>query len=323
MKFFNIYSLLRSPADGEGNDLGGGEEPKLDDSKITTEDPDAKAILDSLVGDDDGEPSDDDGDFKLPSDEDPVDGEPNDGNDGEGEKLLAGKYKSREDLLKGVNNIGNELPDYVIEGMSDEALEKHYSELSKNFNSNNKDRKYAEKKTEEPKEGDDKKGDIKQVWEDVANEFRAKGFVSNELYDKLEEAGIPSNVIDSYVDNIHNEQVQFTKEVYDLAGGEEQYNTIKSWAESNYSQEQLDAIVRLDKKSMMIALEGIKSAYEKANPETPKTPDRLRGKPPSSNGSAYKSQDEYLKDVTDPRYGKDKLYTKAVEKKLSRSKLQG
>ncbi|MEA3471586.1 MAG: hypothetical protein U9R24_07700, partial [Thermodesulfobacteriota bacterium] len=43
-----------------------------------------------------------------------------------GDTLYANKYKSVDELKKGINNLGTKLPDYILDGLSNGALEMHY-----------------------------------------------------------------------------------------------------------------------------------------------------------------------------------------------------
>lgn len=120
--------------------------------------PEEQAIADRVSGKetpsaDDGTPPD------LPSDRKP---------DEEGDKKYAGKYDSIEDLRKGIGQLNSTLPDYVLEGMSEEALERHYKELESNFHQDNSGRKHSQKEEEQPK-GDDGKPEVvtAELWTEL------------------------------------------------------------------------------------------------------------------------------------------------------------
>lgn len=275
--------------------------------------PEEQAIADKASGktvDDEGNP------IELPSDKKP------EGEGAEGDKKFADKYDTVEDLKKGIESIGSDLPDYVLEGMSDEALEKHYQELQKSQGTEG--RKHAKKEEgSEEKKGEGEKGDEKpegvtpELWTELSVEFEKNGAITEEQYDQLNKAGIPDNVIDDYIDSIDAKQVKFTNDIYEIAGGEEQYNTIKSWAEDNIPSEQLEAIGQMDKNGMLLAMRGIKAEYDAANPSDGV---RIIGDTKIATKGAYASQADYIIDVSDKRYGTDKRYTKAVDDKFANSK---
>jgi hypothetical protein len=141
------------------------------------------------------------------------------------------------------------------------------------------------------------------------------------MYDKFEELGIPSSVVDGYADNIYKEQTEFTNKVYELAGGQEEFVKIKDWAEDgNISQAELDAIGELPFDAMLGAMQGIKARYDQAIGKNETNPKKITGNQKQTSGSSYTSQEDYLKDVADKRYGQNRAYTEAVERKYSNSK---
>ena len=127
------------------------QNPELDNDDYVS--PEAQKIIDDELArqnGDDPTPNPDDGDDDpLPSDE---------GDDGD--KLFANKYKSVDELRKGIENIGSDLPQYVIDGMSDEALEQHYTELNKAKSGG--EPKSGRKHADDPKPNDDPKPDDKK-----------------------------------------------------------------------------------------------------------------------------------------------------------------
>lgn len=241
----------------------------------------------------------------------------------DGDKKFAGKYETIEDLRKGIDSIGSKLPEYILDGMSDVALEKYYKDLEQEFHNGDdkpEGRKHAEEKDDgkdEKTDGDKPTGVSDELWTELSKQFEENGNITDEHYNKLNEAGIPDEVIDRYIDSIGAEQEKFTESIYSIAGGEEEYNIVKAWAEDNIPAEQIEAIGRMDKNGMLIAMEGIKAKYDAANPADGK---RIIGDTGGNAKGTYSSQADYIIDVSDSRYGKDKRYTKAVDDKFALSK---
>jgi hypothetical protein len=206
--------------------------------------------------------------------------------------------------------------------MSDKALEQHYLELQKNFTKTKqeeKKHKYSIDETPKVEEPNKVADSIKNtdVYAKAKAEFEEKGGLTNATYEALEKMNIPAEVIDGYLDSIASKQQEFTNKVYAIAGGQEQFMAMKQWAEDGgIPREQIDAISAMtDYNMMLIALEGVKAKYSASN----KQPVRILGGD-TSNSSGYKSRDEYIKDVSDRRYGVNRAYTEAVEKKFGASK---
>jgi len=172
MEYFRI---LMEEANGEGNDLPGIQHEETLDDK-------AKEIINQMQGE---EPQELNEDIKLPSDEEDEINVPEE----QEEVLFAGKYKSVDALKDGIKNIGSDLPDYIIDGMNDEALEKHYNELNKNFSSSdNKSRKFSEKKEEviEEDNADKKPVETKELWTELEDYFKNNSSISDDIYNKFE-----------------------------------------------------------------------------------------------------------------------------------------
>lgn len=275
-----------------------------------------QAIADKVTG---KEVEEQTGDVNLPSDNATED--PNEKETSETSKL-AGKYNSIEDLRNGVKNINPDVPDYILNGLNDEALEQYYLDQQKDLSSNG--RKYSENKTKDNLDDDENVQEKKdasspeELWKELDEGFREDGIVSEELYEKMNKAGIPDSVIDKYADALQKEQVEIANKIVDLAGGQENFNAMKEWAEDgNISKAELDAISALPYDALLGALEGIKVRYEKANPVVNEAV-RLTGGQTTTSGS-YRNQSEYIMDVSDSRYGSDKRYTKLVDDKFQNS----
>ena len=236
----------------------------------------------------------------------------------DGDKKFAGVYENVDELKKGIANLNSTLPDYVLAGMNDDALEQHYVELRKDYSGKPKDEEtkvvppVEEQKEEKPT---DKISD--GLWDTANREFSNEGKLTDDTISKLEASGIPKNIVDGYIDGLKAKADAFTNEVYKEAGGEEEFNAIKAWAEETYTQEQLDVITSGSNAEVLMKMKGIKAEFLSKNDMKPT--DRIVGKSSSSAGSAYGSQEDYMMDVMDSRYNKDAKYTRAVKAKFSNS----
>jgi hypothetical protein len=292
------------------------------DNTEPTGDPEAQRILDAIAN---GEE-----DFKeapadeptLPSDADTKaedDGSENHEDEGD---LLAGKYKDTTELKKGITNLKSTLPEYVLNGMSDEALVQHYEELSKEF-SGGKKHIIKDDNPAEPKPDETKPKGAKaipdDVWVDLSQSFDDKGGLSEEQYAKLESYGIPNVIVDGYLDGLVAKQNELVQERYAVAGGEEEYNTIKAWAEDgNIDASYLASMATMPVAQLKGAMQGVKAQYDIANGSKP---NRLLGnKSNNASTGSYSSQDAYIKDVNDRRYATDEAFRNKVDLKLSKSK---
>lgn len=227
------------------------------------------------------------------------------------DKKYAGVYDSIDELKKGITNLGTTLPDYVIDGMSEDALEKYYIDLRKDFSS--KPKEEIEDKIEEPKVEKAKEVIGDDLWKELDKEFATKGGLSDDYYSKLNKLGIPNQVVDKYLDGLRSESKVFTENIYTLAGGEEEYKSIKAWAEENYTQEELDMVASGSQKEILFKMKAVKADYDSKNGST--SPSRLVGNT-ASVANGYKNQSEYIMDVMSPEYRKNAKYRAKTDQKF-------
>ena len=250
-------------------------------------------------------PKDDGEKVELPSDE--IEEE---------DKTYAKVFKSVGELKKGIDNLGSTLPDYVLDGMTDEALERHYSELRSDYDSEDKvnERKHAEKKDEAEDKPSEDISD--KLWSELDVEFNTNGTITDEQYNQLNKAGIPDAVIDKYLDGLNAETEKFTQDVYAVAGGKEQYEEIKAWAEENFTQKELNAVASGSHTDMLLKMKGIKADYMS---QTNNGQDRFRGSQGGSSNGGYGSQQDYIMDRMSPDYKKSAKFRAKVESKFKAS----
>ena len=326
MNFFKLLKMLNM----FGSYIDGAEQGGSDNTE-DTQDPEAQRILDAIAnGETDFQEAPADEDTKLPSDEDGENDQDEEKPNDDGE-LLAGKYKNTDELKKGITNLKSTLPEYVLNGMTDEALIQHYNELELEFSKGRKHVKKEEVKEEKPEDKPDDKPKEKpteagkipdDVWTDLSDSFAKDGGLSESQYEKLEGYGIPSQIVDGYIDGLVAKQNTFANEVHALAGGKEEYDAMKAWAsDGNIDTSYLESLSTMPEAQAKNAMLGIKAQYDMANKSERKIVSRVVGSSKSSgNNGSYNSQDDYIKDVSDARYNSDETFRKKVDLKLSKSK---
>ena len=234
------------------------------------------------------------------------------------DQLLAGKYKSEEDLQKGVLEA-------LKKSNGDKSLEEIYKELESSI---------GKQEDPEPEDTDNdleikkKEKETKKVNTDpdVMNkyydELRENGELSEDSYSELEDLGYPKHFIDNYVRGLKAEADSFSDEVFGVVDGKENYNKVVSWAEDNLSEAEIEtfneglASGNISQAKMMV--EALNSRY--INSEG-KQPNLVEGKNPSTTVDAYESKEQLMEAMRDPRYSKDPAYRKKVTMKLSKSNI--
>jgi len=125
--------------------------------------------------------------------------------------------------------------------------------------------------------------------------------------------GQPSDISQSDINQIKNS-----------AGGDQAYANIINWAKSNLPQEKItafDEVVNTGSiQAIQLAVSGLKSEYDNANGVEGRM---VTGKTaPNTSGDVFRSQQELVAAMNDPRYDRDPAYRQDVIQKLDRSDLE-
>lgn len=250
------------------------------------------------------------------------------GDESGGERLYAGKFKSPEEM------------------------EKAYAELQKMLG----DRAPAEEDDNEPKPDDsdkppfivEEKSEEKRTWEKetygpalaqlfdaakldakaIADAYGQSGEFPEEAYAALEAQGVSRSVVDNYLKGVSDKNTESqviaeaqVKEVKGLAGGDEGYGKMMQWASVNLSDAEKDRYDKVmasgDLDAIKMTVAGLKARYDAAFGIDPKL---VGGRSKGSPGKdVFRSTQEVVAAMRDPRYGTDPAYTQEVEKKVARS----
>lgn len=193
----------------------------------------------------------------------------------------------------------------------------------------------ADKETEEDGEGDNaaSRDDAEKTLSgkglDIAafeREFDATGGLSEESYKKLEEAGLGKAVVDSYIAGRTALLEGFIKDVKGLAGGEDGYAAVTAWADAGGLTEAEKASYNRvmnsgDRELIKLAVSGLVAKYREAEGAMPELVTGKASPARREASDAFQSTEEVVAAMKDPRYGKDPAYTRAVERKVARSRV--
>ena len=228
---------------------------------------------------------------------------------GQQEELLAGKYKDAAEL------------------------EKAYIELQKKLGENGEEVQEESAADEEPEETT--LSDGASLITSANDEFYANdGKLSEETLEKFSSMS-SKELVEAYLEVQGTPEFQAQSsntadlsdaeinQVKNSVGGEQAYSNIIGWAQDNLdaqAQEAFDSIVATGSvQAINIAVAGLKSQYEAANGFEGKM---YTGKPPKTGGDVFRSQQELVAAMNDPRYDRDPAYRQDIIEKLDRSNLE-
>lgn len=212
------------------------------------------------------------------------------------DQLLAGKYKSVQDLEKGYLEAQKMLGDRPAE---QETVEEESSESSPTDYLNA-----------------------------AASEYGEKGELSEETMNQLT-AMSSEELIAAYINTQSNQQQQAqgvelsdrqVQSIKQSVGGDQQYDALVGWAGENLDSSSIDAFDSLvesgNAKAIELAVAGLYSMYEAQNGSDGQM---ITGKAPASRGDRFRSQQEVVAAMSDARYDNDPAYRQEIIEKLERS----
>ena len=226
------------------------------------------------------------------------------------DNLLAGKYKNAEEL------------------------EKAYVELQKKLGDNKEEdteQTSAEEKTEEKPQLSEGASLITQA----SDEYYANGNkLSPETLAKFSSLS-SQDLIKAYMEVQSNPEFQSQaaapaeittaqiNQIKNSAGGEQQYANIVNWAKTNLPAEQINAFDEVVNtgsiQAIQLAVAGLKAEYNNANGVEGRL---VTGKQAPNKGDVFRSQQELVRAMSDPRYDNDPAYRQDIIEKLDRSDLE-
>jgi hypothetical protein len=247
---------------------------------------------------------------------------------GEGEdkpaELLAGKYKSVEDL------------------------EKAYKELQAKLSRGESTKPEAEDdSTADDQVADDEDkpdGDAREIYGDLIGgkldeagidfqdmnvRWQQSGTLEAGDYDQLAEAGFNRDMVDAYLSGLQYKAAQDTalsvKEVASIKeslGGEAEYNKMIQWAGANLPAEEVEGFNQIINTQPMAAVKmavaGLHARYTAVEGREPKL---IGGRASKGNSDKFESTAQLVEAMSDPRYSKDPAYQRKIQEKLGRSSI--
>ena len=161
-------------------------------------------------------------------------------------------------------------------------------------------------------------------WNVLEKEYTDNGELSKESLEALEKAGYPKSVVDAYINGMEAEYERLATHVVESVGGVEQFTKLQNFAKTqnaDYQKMWNDTMNSGNVLAIKTMLSGIQSDMI-AVQGTQKSTIMGSGSTGAGSGdTGFSSKQDMIKAMSDPRYGKDKAYTHAVEQKVINSKL--
>ena len=217
------------------------------------------------------------------------------------EQLLAGKYKNAEELEKGYLELQQKLSN----------KEEAPAEEPK-----------AEETTEETKP---EQTVLDRIWDEATSreEF------SPELTEEISKMS-STELANMYLDYRQNQEAEpqggrdFSQDeitqLKGIVGGEKNYSNMLDWAQKSLNEQEVkmfDAVMEKgDPLSAFFAVRSLAYAY---NDAIGYDGNMVQGKAPRQSNDQFRSQQEVVRAMADPRYDEDPAYRRDIMEKLERS----
>jgi hypothetical protein len=217
------------------------------------------------------------------------------------DQLLAGKYKSAEELEKAHIELQKKLGE-----KSEEVSEEPE----------------PEKETEEEAPKDTESNLLDQLWEEGTTSK-----VTRETFEKLQKMDpveVAKMAMEARSKAQEPQSREFTdqdvEQIHGLVGGSENYNNMMSWAQQNVSEQEVsmyDAVMEMgNPQAAYFAVQALALKYQD---QSGRDGQMITGKAPKSTADVFNSQAELIRAMEDDRYNDDPAYRQEVQAKLERS----
>ena len=245
------------------------------------------------------------------------------------DKMLAGKYKSVEDLEAAYNELQKKLgdkPTETAEDTAEPATEYQFYSDDGSVNYDTANEVYGEKLGETFKENGIDPFEMNEYFDNN------NGTLSDEMYDKLGQAGLSRPMVEAYLKGLRDElgypqdaepvlSESEVDEVKSIAGGSEGYDALMDWAGENLSKEDAknydDVLATANKSAIKFAVKALMGQYEDSQGRDSRI---VTGKESSTEN--YRSMAEVVRDMNKPEYQTDEAFRDDVLRKLSASNLK-
>ena len=224
------------------------------------------------------------------------------------EQVYAGKYKSAQELEKAYMELQSKLGEQEkgeTEVAEKEPEDKPTLSEGATLITSATDEYYAN--------GNQLTPETLQKFSSMSSQDLIKAYMEVQQLPEYQQAQqTPVEISESQVNQIKN-----------AAGGEAAYSNIINWAKSNLEAEQINAfddVVNTGSvQAINLAVAGLKAQYDNANGVEGRM---VTGKAPTNSGDIFRSQQELVAAMNDPRYDRDPAYRQDVVEKLDRSNLE-
>ena len=229
-----------------------------------------------------------------------------------------------------------------------EELEKAYQELEKKFSNDKKttankeakgeiseDKEQTDSKAEETEEKNtDNPEDLKAKFEELPDSdtkaavakaiesLNNSSDLTDDVVQAFEALGIPKELVTQHKELQDFKAKQEVDNLMGLAGGEQGYANLTSWAQTNLSPEEVKVFDNIvdngTSEEVSFAISNLQARYTAAT--TPAQSKLIKADAITQVEAGYQSQAEMIHDMSSPEYDANPAFRRKVSEKAKRSK---
>ena len=233
----------------------------------------------------------------------------------EQETLLAGKYKSTEELEKAYKELESKLGQPTADEAEDSEIAEAEAEDKPDAKTLSENANIITQASEEYYENGNKLSpETLQKFRGMSSEDLVNAYL--EVTNTGEWSATPTDV----QSDVTEQQIN---EVKNSAGGDQQYADMVQWAGKNLDEKSIKAFDHIistgSVDAIKFAVSGLRTQYLNA---VGYDGTMLQGKAPQNNRDVFRSQAELVAAMSDRRYDNDPAYRQDIIEKLDRSDLE-
>ena len=204
-----------------------------------------------------------------------------------------------------------------------EDLAKAYNELQSKLGQNENEPEAPTEETPiETKENAEPTSDMGKAIDSANSEWDELGELSDATFTSLEEAGLPRDMVETYLRGQEAIQLGQAAEVQEAVGGDANYNAMTEWAGENLSDGDVDAFNAIvEGGSVDQARLAVKGLYSQFLSSGGKAPQLMQGGTSGTGVKPYGSTAQITEAMKDARYKNDPAFRASVEQRLAVSDL--
>jgi len=153
-------------------------------------------------------------------------------------------------------------------------------------------------------------------------EYLETSTLSQESYAELNEKGMSSDMVNSWIEGQQAISDQITEQVHNSVGGPDKYNELVGWAANTLPQNEIDVFNRAlesgNPDDTLFVVKSLNAQYQMANGSTPNL---LQGSTGRSSAEGFTSLMQMSEAMNDPKYQTDPAFREEVTRKLESSNL--